>query len=322
MTAPGNQSVLRTLWVRARPLDRITGLYVLIFGIGVAVFGSGNPYWIPLATVHLLLLGAIAAVLWFWNDADSGFSGFIRNLYPPLLYTFFYSETTVAMHWLFPTFLDGQIVALEQKLFGVDPNIWIIPFQTPLLNEWMMLGYFSYYLLVPILALTLYFRKRLSALAGFLTASTMAFVISYIGFVLYPVEGPRYFLAEFFEQPLDGFLFVPLVRMVIDAGAVHGGCMPSSHVAVAWVVLIWAWRTERTLGKILTPFALTLFLSTVWGRFHYVTDVVVGWFVGTAALWLAERLCAKAEGSTWFKGIDSRVRLKAVPRGARQLDQA
>jgi membrane-associated phospholipid phosphatase len=267
-----------------------------------------------LTTVHFLLLVGMGGMVWFWSDAKTGIRGFLRHLYAPLLYTLFYSETAVAIHWLFPGFLDSQIVAFEQRLLGVDPNIWIIPYQTPVLNEWMMLGYFSYYLLVPVLALILFFRRSLIQLGGFLTASTIAFVISYMGFVVYPIEGPRYFLADFFASPLEGWIFVPLVQAIIENGAVHGGCMPSSHVAVAWVALIWAWRTDRRMGKILTPFVLTLFVSTVWGRFHYLTDVIVGWFVGTAALWLAERWCTSVAQHSWFQEIDANVRLKAVPR--------
>jgi membrane-associated phospholipid phosphatase len=171
---------------------------------------------------------------------------------------------------------------------GVDLNVWLQAVQTPLLNEWMMFGYFAYYPLIPLLAFTLYFQRRTDELNMFVTAATIAFSVSYIGFILYPVEGPRYFLAEHFSGPLRGYVFVPLVRWVIEGAAIHGGCMPSSHVAASWVVLIWAYRTQRRIAWVLTPIILTLTAATVWGRFHYFTDVLVGLPVGLGAVYLAD----------------------------------
>lgn len=297
MPATTPTSVWRRLWSRATPLDRLAFIYILAFGLGLVFLGKPEPARNVLILVHAGLLVAIIAILHFWNDRHTGVSGFIRLLYVPLLYTFFYSEAQVAIHWVFPGFFDGQLIALERWLFGVVPNAWIIPFQTPLLNEWMMLGYFSYYLLVAILGLTLFFQRRYVPLNGFLTAATVTFVISYIGFIVYPVEGPRYFMAAQFAEPLHGFLFVPLVQAIIAKGAIHGGCMPSSHVAVALVVLVWAYRTIRRLGIILTPIVATLFVATVWGRFHYFMDVVVGVLVGLVGLYVGARWTRDRSGS-------------------------
>jgi len=298
MRAAANPSIWRYLWSKATPLDRLAAIYIFAFGVGLLFLGEPGATRSALIAVHAGLLLAIAAILHFWNDRVRGVSGFLRLLYVPLLYMFFYSETQVAVHWLFPTFFDGQLIDLEQSLLGTVPNTWIIPFQTTVLNEWMMLGYFSYYLLVPILALTMFFRRHYQPLNAFLTASTLAFVISYIGFIVYPVEGPRFFMAEHFAEPLRGIVFVPLVRSIIDNAAIHGGCMPSSHVAVALVVLVWAYRTYRRLAVALTPIILTLFAATVWGRFHYLSDVVVGIVVGWMGLYVGDRMARGTQAIT------------------------
>jgi len=290
MIPEASPSFLVKLWRRSRPLDKITMGYVALFGSGILVFGRSSGSWQTLFTVHVALLCVTAWIIVNWHDRVQGFTGFIRQLYPPLLYVFLYSETGVAVHWIFPNFQDGQIVALERMLFGADLNVWLTQFQAPIINEWMMAGYFSYYLLVPLVALPLFFRRRIAELNAFLTAATIAFVISYSGFILYPVEGPRYFLADRLSSPISGYVFVPLVRWIIANGAIHGGCMPSSHVAVAWVALVWAYRTNRKLAIVLTPLVATLFVATVWGRFHYISDVAVGWPVGALGLWLADRL--------------------------------
>jgi len=137
-----------------------------------------------------------------------------------------------------------------------------------------------------VVTLSLFFRRQYDDLRAMLYATTTAFVISYAGFILFPAEGPRYFLADRFDGPLSGWLFVPLVRQIIDAGAIHGGCMPSSHVAVALVTLLWARRSLPRLGMVLTPFVFVLLFATAWGRFHYVSDAIVGVLVGLLAMWL------------------------------------
>jgi membrane-associated phospholipid phosphatase len=232
----------------------------------------------------------IVGIVWRWGDHRRGFTGFMRNLYPAMLYPLFYSQMQIAVHWVLPGFLDAQLVNFEQAIFGVDPNVWLTGLQSPILNEWMMFGYFAYYPLIPCVALLLHFKGRPGDAHRMLTAVSIAFVLSYIGFVLYPIEGPRYFFADQFNGPLEGWFFVPLVNRIIEGGAIHGGCMPSSHTAVALVILWWVRRTNRRLSVWLAPIVFTLFVATVWGRFHYVSDVAVGWLVGAAGLFLADWL--------------------------------
>lgn len=277
-------SFWRELWRRATALDRLTAGYVLAFALALATLGRASEAWAFLFTTHLAIFVLIGCVVWYWHDRRNGFAGFVRNLYPLILYSLFYSELETADFWVLSAFQDQQLVAFEQSLFGVVPNIWIVPAQTAWANEIMMAGYFSYYLLMPIVSLVLFFRRRVDELRGMLCAITAAFVISYLGFVLFPVEGPRYFLADQFQAPLAGWFFVPLVRFVIDNGAIHGGCMPSSHVAVALVTLFWTRRSLSRLGAVLTPIVFVLILGTAWGRFHYVTDIFAGIIVGAAAL--------------------------------------
>jgi hypothetical protein len=286
-------SILRSTvaaWrAHARGVDYLVAAYVLAFALGVVVFGRDTAHWEIRAAGHFALLGAIVLVVAVWGRRERGIIGFVRHCYPGLLYPFFYGQTGAAIHWFFPAFFDHQVVAWERSLFGVDPNVWIIPAQSAALNELLMLAYSSYYLLIPAVALPLFFQGRLRALSRFLLATTTAFVISYLGFMLYPVEGPRFFLADRFAAPLTGFAFVPLVGWIMAHGAIHGGCIPSSHVAVALVVLVWSRRTLPRLTPFLAPFVFLLFVATVWGRFHYVSDVILGWGVGLIALWLTGR---------------------------------
>jgi len=69
--------------------------------------------------------------------------------------------------------------------------------------------------------------------------------------------------------------------------------MPSSHVAVALVVLVYARRHHRLLYYLLSPLVASLLISTVYGRFHYISDVVAGLLVGGGSILLCDRLIKK-----------------------------
>jgi len=121
-------------------------------------------------------------------------------------------------------------------------------------------------------------------------ASAVAFYISYLGFIFFPVEGPRYALSTLHQVPIKGFVFVPLTQWVVKVGGLHGGCMPSSHVAIACVVFVFTYRYTRRLFYLLGPLILSLFIGTVWGRFHYFLDVLAGILVGIFSLYLIDKM--------------------------------
>lgn len=69
--------------------------------------------------------------------------------------------------------------------------------------------------------------------------------------------------------------------------------MPSSHVAVALVVVVYARRHHRLLYYLLSPLVASLLVATIYGRFHYVSDVVAGLLVGVGSILLCDRLIKK-----------------------------
>jgi membrane-associated phospholipid phosphatase len=158
------------------------------------------------------------------------------------------------------------------------------------LNEYFLLAYFSYYFLLPVSGIALYFGKKIKEFDRMVFTSAVAFYISYLGFIFFPVEGPRYALSAFHNIPIKGFIFVPLAQWVVKVGGLHGGCMPSSHVAVACVVFIFVYKYSRRLFYLLGPLIISLFIGTVWGRFHYFSDVIAGVLVGLFSLYLVEKI--------------------------------
>ena len=272
---------------RYLPFDWSLSVYVTITGLAMAVWGGGLAHRWSIALLHLaLLVGVFSLVAWL-ADSKSRAGRFVRFLYVPMTITFFYEETAWFLHLFHRGWFDRQLIALEETVCGILPNLWLQPWQKPLMNDWMMFGYFSYYLFVALPPLILYLQRREREAVRVIWGQSLAFFISYIGFMLYPVQGPRFELAGQFAEPLRGFVFVPLVNVIMDTASIHGGCMPSSHVAVALVCLVFMLRYQRRWGILCTPVVITLWLATVYGRFHYLSDVFLGLFVGGVAAWIA-----------------------------------
>jgi membrane-associated phospholipid phosphatase len=236
-------------------------------------------------------MAAIAAlIVYFMGERPTGWRRFVRLLYPAFMTVSLYTATGGTMFLLFDRFFDYQLVELEQAILGVEPTLfidryWLSPFWTEIFSA----SYFSYYLMIPVLLLVLYLKRHDDLIRRFLTTGLVAFFISYIMFFLYPIEGPRYYLAGQYLHAVEGPFFRKLVNFAIDNGAVHGGCMPSSHVAVAIVVLAYTFKLSRTAGWLMLPVVIGLAIGTVWGRFHYVTDVFVGAAIGIGAVMLVDR---------------------------------
>jgi membrane-associated phospholipid phosphatase len=225
------------------------------------------------------------------DEKRSRIHAFIRLLYPAMLFPMFYRMMAKFNFVFFDEFLDWQLTTFEKMIFGVNPTLYIDQhLLTVWLNELISLGYFSYYFMVGGMLFTLYWFKHHDRIKRVVSALCLTFFISYLLFMLYPIEGPRWYFADQYVNTIDGPVFREAVKMVIAGGAFHGGCMPSSHVAVAMIVLFACFKYyPRFALYVLLPLNILLAIGTFWGRYHYVSDVVVG----AAIAIFADRLLAR-----------------------------
>jgi membrane-associated phospholipid phosphatase len=220
-----------------------------------------------------------------FDPTESGlFWKALRLIYPLFFFTFFYEAVGPQVFLIFDRPFDGQIVALEKMIFGADPAFALQRYLEIWLNELMNAGYISYYLMLPVSAIILLLKKRWDGLERLVLTSAVTFYVCYLIFIFYPVTGPRFFLSDQYYLPIIGPFFTPLTEFVLNAGGLFGAAMPSSHCAVALVAL---WILTREVPKTTIPSFVMLTLlcaSTVYGRYHYISDVFAGLLIG--AIWL------------------------------------
>jgi membrane-associated phospholipid phosphatase len=197
-------------------------------------------------------------------------------------------------------FFDADILELEERLFGGQPSRDLYARHgSRLLGEYLNLGYFSYYFLVPVLAGTLWLRRPLVELEKALGAICTVFYVSFLFFIFYPVAGPYY---EFPHPPAEGVgYYLPHVtRWLLDRGSSVGAAFPSSHVAVSTVVWIMAIRYCRPLALVYLFLVPALALGAINGGYHYATDVVagaiLGILIGVGGFLLLDRIWRPTQG--------------------------
>lgn len=269
------------------PIDYLVIGYCLFMSAVLILLG--RPLFAYTGQIVFYLAMAILAgsIIRYTDPNDSTLQRAFRVLYPAVMATFFYRMTGGQMFLLFDQFFDWQVVAFEKGLLGVNPTLWIDRRLPNLgLTELLSACYFSYYLLLPGFMIPVFVRGDLGVLREYFAAASITFFVSYSLFWLYPVEGPRWHFSGVYSHSVDGIFFRPIVELVINNAAVHGGAMPSSHTGVALVTLIFCFKYYRRWGWILLPIVAGLAAGTVWGRFHYLSDVIAGAAIGIFAVWL------------------------------------
>jgi len=271
------------------PIDKALFGYLGFLSVSILLFHQRLPNWGWFLVFHGAIVGGVFLLAATLKESATGLKGLLRWGYLILLFTFLYEETGYLIHLFLDGWFDPQLIDFEYKLTGAVPSVWMAERANIWLTEILMAGYFSYYFIIPLGALILWAKQKTEDFQQLVLSVSLGFFISYALFLFYPVEGPRYHIPHLHPPPVEGPFFYHLVKFVIDKGSIHGGCMPSSHVAVAVLVLLSLYRGAKTWFWILLPFVVGLAMGTVYGRFHYVSDVVVGLAIAPVAFGLAKR---------------------------------
>ncbi|HSQ36024.1 MAG TPA: phosphatase PAP2 family protein [Candidatus Binatia bacterium] len=185
---------------------------------------------------------------------------------------------------------DPAILRMEDRLFGVQPTLWLQRFVSPGLTEWMMFCYVIYLVIYPALGALIYLRWGEKPLEDYLFVLTLANLICFLGFLVYPVAGPLNFMPAAFTVPLKGWLFTAIGEVIRSDIHLVGGNLPSPHCAIATVMWLMAYRYRRLAFWLLAPVILCLYISTIYGRYHYVTDSLLGIAAGLLVIGVAPLL--------------------------------
>ena len=253
-------------------IDRLSIAYFGITGIVALVFG-GLP-GAGVAAAHAVIVFAITRMA-AWRP-ERGLGGIVRAAYPALLTPVLYAELAVLNRFVTQRYFDATVQRWDAVIFGGQPSVELsalLPWVA--FSEVLHLGYFFYYAIIPIALLGVYRTRGFDALHRAALAVSAAFFVCYLIFVFFPVAGPRYEFARIGGDIGDGTLY-RLVHGILESGSSKGTAFPSSHIAASLAAIIAAGREDPRWFRLLIVPQIALTVGTVYGRFHYGIDALVG----------------------------------------------
>ncbi len=219
---------------------------------------------------------------------------FIRHYYPIPLYAFFFEASCATSRVFFHSWLDPFFMNIDKSIFGYLPSIeWAFRYKAFWLNEWLHFSYFSYYLMIVVLPVIFYLKKR-KAMDELVFVVSLVFYFCYFVYSWLPVVGARYIpeAMQWTTQKSRGF-FTNFMAVIYTYTPHLGGAFPSSHVAIAVVLTFITLKYFQPLGIICAVLTFFLAIATVYCHYHWFVDAVFGILTGGVGYLAAEKIFNK-----------------------------
>ncbi len=262
----------------------------------LCAFHRNIPHAARYFTIHVTIAAGIVCLAWMGAHSENRAVQFTRHWYPLALYIFFFEELQGLVHAIYPGWLDRRLIQFDYNFAGTHPAAWMAGFVTPALNDFMQFSYMTYFLYLVILPAILDIQKQRAAFWTVMVSTAIAHYSVYVIAVLFPVESPYFALASLNLPQLRGGAFTTTIEFIERFGRVHGAAFPSAHVAGSMVALLAAQRYKPWLFWICLPFFFSMCVATVYGRYHYIADVLAGIVVGAIG-WAAGQWIMAHEGA-------------------------
>lgn len=287
------------------PVDKIIIAYLAILSVLILLSTERIENWLLFVAAHTFAI-VFFVVLAKWLAPPLGnFGRYLRGWNTLLVIPLTFKELEYLIPRIHPRDFDWQLAAIDYRVFGVHPTIWLERWLWSPLTEVFQIVYASYYFYPLILGVVLWRKGWFAKFHFWVFIIMMGLLSSYLGYLAVPAIGPRFILADQQTQPLTGIFFFEAIRTTLDkAEGITRDCFPSGHTELTLLTLYYAWRFHKPTFKWFLIPCTMLILSTVYLRYHYVVDIVAGFFFALAivltANWLHRKLGGQDISDTAF----------------------
>ncbi|AUH71040.1 PAP2 superfamily [Legionella sainthelensi] len=240
---------------------------------------------------HFYILINCFIILWevfpFLKPIDSHVLKIVYDWLPLMLLPLFYKETEILTTALNKIHYDDHFIHFERKYCK-----WVMNFHhnnrgnSLLLSEFLHLCYLFFYLFIYGVPLFFYLRQEFVAFYECQFAILFLLFSCYVTHSIIPVCGPRNIFEKIKDRRSQGIIFRATHKLLQD-GSATGTAFPSGHTGVASVILLTTGYLHTPLFYYILPFGIGLIISTIYGRFHYVIDMVFGFLYALIAFLIA-----------------------------------
>ncbi|OGV63912.1 MAG: hypothetical protein A2283_03520, partial [Lentisphaerae bacterium RIFOXYA12_FULL_48_11] len=223
-------------------IDHCTFAYNGVVLAIILLFHSRIPQWHLLILLNIIVIAVVLLLALVVGDRASLVPRLIRNLSPLGFFLPMYAQTESINHIVFPGFLDPLFIRIEETIFGFQPAIVFAQvFPQSWVSEYMHFAYASYYLLFPGLAVFLYLRREKTAFLDYMFSLCATMYVCLLTYILLPVRGAISF-GPGGAQESASLPFTAVMAWIYRHLEIEGAAFPSSHVAIAALVLYYTVR--------------------------------------------------------------------------------
>ena len=211
----------------------------------------------------------------------------LHKRYPNFLGPVQLISSTIAFP-IFKLIQQATPVSQDALLFKIDQMIWlgkslpqwVMLLEHPILTEILSFCYATFYFII--LFSGIYFAIKASARArgeskAFFYGLMLMYFFGFLGYIALPAAGPYAAFEQQFPYPLQGWVITNLLVDVVAKGITGMDVFPSLHTGITLYILVfYKMNGYRKVSRLLTPLFIGITLATVYLRYHYGIDVVLG----------------------------------------------
>ena len=291
--------------------DIVNVAFLLVLSIINVVFSAKIHLWLFLTLCNLSLIIIIFYIVSrfeskpdsekYSSDIKNSLFRIIRFWYGVPLILYFFKEVYLIINLINSPLIDHSLVLIDRSIFGVDPTLWILRFENPIITEILQIVYFLYYIVIVIYGLELYLWKRYDEFKFGAMVIFLGFYLCYIAYMFLPAVGPRFYLHDFtsINSELPGLFFTDWIRHFLNFAEsipanvlnpqdyVQRDAMPSAHAEIAILLAYLSKKIRSRSFYFYLPYCILMILSTVYLRYHYVIDIIAGGLMALITIWFA-----------------------------------
>jgi membrane-associated phospholipid phosphatase len=281
--------------VRWKPVDVLTTVFAgLLLVAGLSRFQALEGRRVLLRMIVVAAIPALVAILRARHPNPSKNLQIFLDFYVIGCVLVIFDGLGPLIRAVHPIDRDAALIAFDRALFGVDPTVLLEKIATPLLSDVLTVFYALYYFHPIVLGTLVFFDDRARPpqtrdFPRYAFVMVFVFYVSYACYFLVPAIGPRYTVQH--AGPLPRGAISQVIDHTLDVLEKNKrDCFPSGHTMVLVAVLLEAYRRSRKTFWAFLPFAVGLFIATVYCRYHYVADVLAGFALAFVAVPLGNAL--------------------------------
>lgn len=290
---------LKKLILNLNPTDLLIVVYSLYLSIVNIIFFDKVEEWYLLVSFNAFLIFFVFTIAYLDKNKSHFLIMQLHYWYIVPLILIIFKQLYFMVKPIRNVDYDHVLIEIDRWMFGFDPTVELYKIANPYLTELLQIVYGMFFFLPIILAVDLMINKRIGNVKYEAFIILYGFLLSYIGYILVPAIGPRFTLHDFYLKgaELPGLFLTEFLREIVNSGeSIPGGTIdaidkvqrdvfPSGHTQMTLLTMYLAVKFKTKTKNFFLVVGTLLIFATVYLRYHYVIDLIAGFFFMVFTLW-------------------------------------